>query len=87
MLEYNEYNELETIASEIAYLRYHARCEAGRFNYVHESMGLERALEICGYTVGTNVYKNYFDNVVVEVRIFNSEFDKVFTFCFMEGEF
>lgn len=79
-----EYNELETIASEIAYLRYLARCEAGKLSFVHEAIGLERALEICGYTVGTHVYENYFDSVVVEVRVFNSEFDKVFTYDFVE---
>lgn len=82
-----KYEELETITSEIAYLRYLARCEAGKFNFAHEAIGLERALEICGYTVGTKVYKNYFDSVVVEVRIFNSEFDKVFMHSFdgLEG--
>ena len=79
-----EYNELETIASEIAYLRYLARREAVKFSFVHEAIGLERALEICGYTVGIHVYKDYFDSLVVEVRIFNSEFDKVFTYDFIE---
>lgn len=79
-----EYNELETIASEIANLRYLARREPVKVSFAHEAIGLERALEICGYTVGIHVYDNYFDSVVVEVRIFNDGFDKVFAHEFTE---
>lgn len=64
-----EYKELETIASEIAYLRYLVRRKTDNIKYAHEAIGLERALEICGYNVITLVCREYRNSVEVEVRI------------------
>lgn len=64
-----EYNELETIVSEIAYLRYLVRRKKYTIEYAHEAIGLERALEICGYNVITIVCRDYRNSVEVQVRI------------------
>lgn len=64
-----EYNELETIASEIAYLRYLVRRKKDNIKYAHEAIGLERALEICGYNVITLVCRDYRNSVDVQVRV------------------
>ena len=37
--------------------------------YAHEAIGLERALEICGYNVITIVCRDYRNSVDVQVRI------------------
>lgn len=64
-----EYKELETMASEIAYLHYLVRRKTDNIKYAHEAIGLERALEICGYNVITLVYRDYCNSVDVQVRI------------------
>ena len=52
-----EYSELKTMTGEIAYLRYKAYREPGNLKYIYEVIGLECALEICGYDVLTNVFE------------------------------
>ena len=76
-----EYEELENMAYEIAALRcYHynhpdSTCE------LYQALGVELALEICGYNVTTTIRES--EAIAVNVRIFNNEFDKVFTSCFI----
>lgn len=80
-----KYEEIENMAYEIAALRcYHynhpdSTCE------LYHALGVELALEICGYNVTSTIRES--EAIVVHVRIFDSEFDEVFKFCFMEGEF
>lgn len=76
-----EYNEIENMAYEIASLRcYHCNhtystCE------LYQALGIELALEICGYNVTTTVRES--EAIVVHVRIFNNEFDDEFTHSFI----
>jgi len=80
-----KYEEIENMAYEIAALRcYHYNHPDSTFE-LYQALGVELALEICGYNVTTTIRES--EAIVVHVRIFNNEFDKVFKFCFMEGEF
>ena len=76
-----KYEEIKNMAYEIAALRcYHynhpdSTCE------LYQALGIELALEICGYNVTTTIRES--EAIVVHVRIFNSEFDEVFKSFFM----
>lgn len=73
-----EHNELEIITSEIAYLHYLARRKTDIIKYAHEIIGLERALEICGYNAITLRCRDYHNFVEVEVAIDGENFKYVF---------
>lgn len=65
-----EYSELEAMAGEIAYLRYKAHTEPESLKHVYEVIGLECALEICGYDVLSTVFEDTLNGVVVvDIRI------------------
>lgn len=76
-----KYEEIENMAYEVAVLRcYHynhpdSTCE------LYQALGIELALEICGYNVTTAIRES--EVIVVNVRIFNNEFDNEFTHFFM----
>lgn len=77
-----KYEEIENMAYEIAALRcYHynhpdSTCE------LYQALGIELALEICGYNVTTAIRES--EAIVVHVRIFNNEFYE-FTHSFMRS--
>lgn len=85
-----EYNELESIAGEIAFLRYEHCRNPDNLNRVYEVIGLECALEICGYDATTTVFDDTLNGVsVVDVHIrdkISFKFIETFTYVFsLEG--
>ena len=76
-----EYEEIENMAYEIAALRCYHYNHADSTCELYQALGIELALEICGYNVTTTIRES--EAIVVHVRIFNNEFDDEFTHSFM----
>lgn len=79
-----EYNEIKTLACEIAKLYHYNTIIPDDSRSLHKSMGIEYALEVCGYAVVVEVKRDNF--ILVKVHIsdihYTGQFDETFRYIF-----
>lgn len=82
------YNEIEEMAGEIAKLHHYNTIHPDDSRALYNSMGIEYALEVCGYAVVVEVKRCNF--IFVKVHIsdihYTGQFDETFKYIF-EGVF
>lgn len=81
------YNEIEEMAREIAKLHHYNTIHPDDSRASHNSMGIEYALEVCGYAVVVEVKRGNF--IFVKVHIsdihYTGQFDETFKYIFEEA--